>query len=392
MVSRRRFSLFGLIILSLLLWSTINADAGSRYQRAKDGKTIIWNNDYQAGDDAHWTGDHDADGFANGDGTLTWYNVKRKQETGNLIPTFKDKKLVSFSGTMIRGKFEGVVTTVGSDGQTYRAKYADGQRTGDWKSERAVVTIGTPKGEPVKEKENPQPTKLAEEPPKENIEPDAPAEGPTAVPNERPKPPPVTTKTDNPLNSLMKPPSSLHASNALAAPSHLSIRTPPSPAPASSPISSPPPPPKPPELKTESSPPQPPAPPTTSIENSDDAKAVAALDRQYQAAIKANDAKAIDHILSDGFTLVNQRGQVITKADLVSAAQDKKTIYEHFEQKEGSQNVHVRGDTAVVSETLWIKGMQDGIPIDYEVSSSDTYSRTPSGWRYVYGQSSPATK
>jgi uncharacterized NAD(P)/FAD-binding protein YdhS len=46
----------------------------------------------------------------------------------------------------------------------------------------------------------------------------------------------------------------------------------------------------------------------------DDAKkAVGALDTQYQAAVKANDAAAMDRILADDFVLVTGRGQAFTK-------------------------------------------------------------------------------
>jgi hypothetical protein len=41
-----------------------------------------------------------------------------------------------------------------------------------------------------------------------------------------------------------------------------------------------------------------------------------------------------------------------------------------------------------VTAKLWEKGAQDGKPFDYTVWFSDTYVRTATGWRYVFGQSS----
>ena len=38
--------------------------------------------------------------------------------------------------------------------------------------------------------------------------------------------------------------------------------------------------------------------------------------------------------------------------------------------------------------TLWEKGTQDGKPFDYTLWFSDTYVRSPTGWRYVFGQAS----
>ena len=118
----------------------------------------------------------------------------------------------------------------------------------------------------------------------------------------------------------------------------------------------------------------------------DDAKAVAALDTEYQAAVKNNDAATMDRILADDFVLVTGRGKVYNKADLLKSARDKDAVYEHQEDTE--QTVRVWGDTAVITALLWVKGTQDGKPFDYKLWFSDTYVRTPGGWRYAFGQAS----
>src|SRR3954468_9487599 len=121
----------------------------------------------------------------------------------------------------------------------------------------------------------------------------------------------------------------------------------------------------------------------------DDAKSVvAALDTQYQAAVKANDAATMDRILADDFVLVTGRGQAFKKADLLKDARDQTTVYEHQEEDAGSQTVGVWNDTAVVTALLWIKGVRAGAPIDYKLWFSDTYVRTPAGWKYAFGQAS----
>jgi ketosteroid isomerase-like protein len=117
-------------------------------------------------------------------------------------------------------------------------------------------------------------------------------------------------------------------------------------------------------------------------------KIVATLDTQYQAAVKANDAATMDRILADDFVLVTGRGQTFKKADLIEDARNKTTIYEHQEEEAGSQVVRVWGDTAVVTALLWIKGTRAGAAIDYKLWFSDTYVRTPGGWRYAFGQAS----
>jgi ketosteroid isomerase-like protein len=117
----------------------------------------------------------------------------------------------------------------------------------------------------------------------------------------------------------------------------------------------------------------------------DDKKTVADLDTQYQLAVKNNDAKAMDRFLADDFVLVTGRGQAFTKADLLKETRGN-TVYEH--QEETNQVVRVWGDTAVVTALLWAKGTEDGKPFDYKLWFSDTYIRTPAGWRYVFGQAS----
>jgi ketosteroid isomerase-like protein len=49
--------------------------------------------------------------------------------------------------------------------------------------------------------------------------------------------------------------------------------------------------------------------------------------------------------------------------------------------------VRVWGDTAVVTAKLWLKGTKaKGGAINFKLWFSDTYIRTPTGWRYVFGQ------
>jgi ketosteroid isomerase-like protein len=118
----------------------------------------------------------------------------------------------------------------------------------------------------------------------------------------------------------------------------------------------------------------------------DDKKAVAALDTQYQAAVEKNDAATMDRILADDFILVTGNGKTFTKADLLKEARKGTVVYEH--QSDTEQTVRAWGDTAVVTAKLWEKGTQDGKPFDYTLWFSDTYVRSPTGWRYVFGQAS----
>jgi ketosteroid isomerase-like protein len=121
---------------------------------------------------------------------------------------------------------------------------------------------------------------------------------------------------------------------------------------------------------------------------SDDAAAVAALDVEYQKAVKVNDATTMARILHDDFILVLGEGTVKTKADLLREAREEVFIYEQQDEEPGSQKVRVWGDTAVVTAKLWLKGTTRGVAFDRLLWFSDTYVRTPNGWRYVFGQAS----
>ncbi|PYT94952.1 MAG: hypothetical protein DMG36_03415, partial [Acidobacteria bacterium] len=93
------------------------------YQRAKDGKTIVWNNDPKPGDAATWFGDRDGEGYATKVGTLTWYTAN-----GALY--------ARYFGNMVRGKFDGPVNAH-SKGKTAHAIFVDGQRTTRWAAGQA---------------------------------------------------------------------------------------------------------------------------------------------------------------------------------------------------------------------------------------------------------------
>lgn len=122
------------------------------------------------------------------------------------------------------------------------------------------------------------------------------------------------------------------------------------------------------------------------IDTMDDAAMLDRLDQQYQAAVKANDVAGMDAILAPDFTLVVGRGAVFTKRDLIESARRQDVTYER--QEDTQRRVRLYGNTAVVTALLWEKGVQGGKPFDKKLWFSDVYVRTPSGWKYVFGQAS----
>jgi ketosteroid isomerase-like protein len=123
----------------------------------------------------------------------------------------------------------------------------------------------------------------------------------------------------------------------------------------------------------------------------EDIAAVAALDTAYQAAVERNDAAAMAAILHEDMILVFGNGVVYTREDLLRDARMRSVVYEHQVEDEGTQSVRLYGDsTAIVTARLYIKGVNEGAPIEFRLWFSDTYVRTPAGWRYVFGQASMA--
>jgi ketosteroid isomerase-like protein len=117
-----------------------------------------------------------------------------------------------------------------------------------------------------------------------------------------------------------------------------------------------------------------------------DESIVAALDTEYQEAVRNNDVATMDRILADDFVLVTGNGTVYTKADLLREATEMTVIYER--QEDSNRAVRIWDNTAVVTALLWAKGTDQGELFDYKVWFSDTYARTATGWRCVFGQSS----
>ena len=122
----------------------------------------------------------------------------------------------------------------------------------------------------------------------------------------------------------------------------------------------------------------------------DDMRAVADQDTRYQAAVKANDAATMADILLDNFVLVTGSGAAYDKDALVKSARDRDIVWIHQEEEPGSQTVRLYGDTAVITAKLHLAWDKDGKSNDKWLWFSDTYVRTPTGWRYAFGQSSLA--
>jgi hypothetical protein len=115
---------------------------------------------------------------------------------------------------------------------------------------------------------------------------------------------------------------------------------------------------------------------------------VAALDTEYQAAVKVNDAQTMGRILHKEMILVLGNGTTSTRDELLREARDRSITYEQQDEDPGTRTVRLWGDTAVVTARLWVKGVGNGRAFNRRLWFSDTYVRTRDGWRYAFGQAS----
>ncbi len=429
---------------ALILFTNVVYGAGS-YQRTRDGQTFVWRDSPARGDEATWSGKRDKDGFATGSGVLTWYKVEPTIVTGsNILDTRRYAILINhYSGTMVRGKFKGAVTNIEADGKRLHASSVNraDRRSRRQKATRAATPAVRARATPTAEQtptpfsepiivDTPELTSAVATPrpaPEQSSSPSAeesqtagPTETDTLVAKQMATPPePAPEQSPSPSaqepQTAVPPETDTLMAKQMAAPPEPAPEQSPSPSAQESQTAVPPetaalvakqmatPPseqqarqsharsltvPTPTRsddsLRSLSAPPMElPKPPRTV-----DEQTVARLDTLYHSAVKANDVAIMDEILADDFVLVTDRGASLTKADLIKEAKEKRTIYEHQEVEEGTQKVRIWRDTAVVTALLRIKGTRDQNPFDYKVWLNETFVRTPTGWRYVFGQAS----
>ena len=333
---------------ALLLLASVAYGAGS-YQRTRDGKTLVWNDSPERGDEATWSGERNKNGFATGSGILTWYKVEPTIVTGSNIPDVRRYAVVisRYSGKMVRGKFKGAVTNVDANGKTLQATSVNGanrpspRQKATWVRTTKVRTAPTAEETPT-----PPSQQTVMQTPERTSAPATPEQSPSPMVQEPQTAVPPETVTLA-AKGMVTPPSEQQArqpdarsTNPYQHQAGLTIFC----------------------RSRSERPLDLPKPPRTM-----DAQTVAKLDAVYQAAVKANDVAILDEILADDFVLITDRGASLTKADLIREAREKRTTYEHQDVEEGTQKVRIWRDTAVVTALLRIKGTKDQNPFDYKV-------------------------
>src|SRR5690242_13463135 len=200
-----------------------SAGLAGQYQQTKDSKTIVWNEDHKPDDLVSWSGKRDADGYATGYGTLTWYTPDDMLETGSNVPRKHYRISSRVSGTMVHGKFEEAppATTAAAPIEPEKPKKKWGW-LGIFKPRPKPTPAqveATPMPRPRSRSTHVEATSQTSSPPPTNTEAPTPATSPTGT----------SSAGGNSLDSLMHAPSSLRLNSPTASPS------PASPSPAAAP-------------------------------------------------------------------------------------------------------------------------------------------------------------
>jgi WD40 repeat protein len=83
---------------------------------------LVWNNYPRPRDEASWSGGRDAEGYAKGNGTITWF--KRGRFT------------TRYTGRMVHGKLDGAVTNEDANGKKFHGTFSNGVKSADWSGDR----------------------------------------------------------------------------------------------------------------------------------------------------------------------------------------------------------------------------------------------------------------
>jgi ketosteroid isomerase-like protein len=126
---------------------------------------------------------------------------------------------------------------------------------------------------------------------------------------------------------------------------------------------------------------------TTSIsanQKGNDEQAVRQVLNEVSAALTRNDTGPLDRIYADSYTLVNEAGELTTKAPRIAAIKSGELKYESVGFDE--VNVRLYGDTAVVTYRVTSKGQLKGQAIGGQFRATSTYVKIKGRWQLVAAQ------
>jgi ketosteroid isomerase-like protein len=114
------------------------------------------------------------------------------------------------------------------------------------------------------------------------------------------------------------------------------------------------------------------------------------LDKEWMAAIVANDAPAIERFISDDWVIIGPDGSVIEKSRFFGVIESGDLIHESMESDDWL--VRVYGETALVTAKTKAKGAFKGQGFETHERSTSVFVRNDGYWRCVHTQLTPIVK
>jgi ketosteroid isomerase-like protein len=122
----------------------------------------------------------------------------------------------------------------------------------------------------------------------------------------------------------------------------------------------------------------------------DDATVLAQLDRAMQRAVVDRDPIAFADFLTDDYVLVVSNSRLVDKAGVVAEIDSPDGVMTVNDSHD--LRIRVHGDTAMVIADLHQVGRNGDTPFDYWVRYTDTWIRTPAGWKCLSGHATRLQK
>jgi ketosteroid isomerase-like protein len=111
----------------------------------------------------------------------------------------------------------------------------------------------------------------------------------------------------------------------------------------------------------------------------DDKSRIIALENSWNQAELHNDAHAVDLLLADDFVMTVADGYVMNKAAMLASVRD--TSYRPDMLQSENMEVHMYGNTAIVTGAYLEKGKDKGKPFERRGRFTDTWVNIGGEWR-----------
>ena len=114
---------------------------------------------------------------------------------------------------------------------------------------------------------------------------------------------------------------------------------------------------------------------------------IIALEKAWNQAYKAGDAKALDVLLDNAIILVNDDGSLQTKAEFLASVRASNSQEQQVAPE--SMTVHVFGNTAIAAGVMRVKGVENGKPYSRREQFVDTWVNKNGRWVCVATDATP---